>query len=91
MCESSNISFVASNVFPDHVALIIKLQSMFRFVTILAFLASVAAFAPMGRVASSSMKMAFAQGLPGADGLVDMNRRTSMHAFPSAHYLPVSL
>ena len=44
---------------------------MFRFVNLLAFLSAVAAFAPMGRMATSSMQMAFAQGLPGADGYVE--------------------
>ena len=44
---------------------------MFRFVTLLALLSAACAFAPMGRVASSSMKMAFAQGLPGNDGYVE--------------------
>ena len=61
---------------------------MFRFVTIFAFLASVAAFAPMGRVASSSMKMAFAQGLPGADGYVAMEFRTNKSTFCKLNFPP---
>ena len=41
---------------------------MLRLVTLLAFFASVAAFVPSGRIATSSMKMAFAGGLPGNSG-----------------------
>lgn len=42
---------------------------MFRFIIIAIIVSLAAAFAPMGRVATSSkMSMAFANGLPGADG-----------------------
>ena len=41
---------------------------MYSFVAFFAIIASVAAFVPSGKVASSKMSMAFAGGLPGNEG-----------------------
>jgi len=61
---------------------------MFRFVAMMMLLASACAFAPSTRVASSSMKMAFAGGYPGADGPELKNFDPLKFAEKSPEWLP---